>query len=113
MRIQIMSDGEHPELDFDPLDDTKIWPEDQFPMRPVGRMVLNRNSVNYFAEVEQAAFGTGVLVDGLDFSDDKILQGRTLSYSDTQRYRVGPHYLQLPINSPRVPVATNQRDTGR
>ncbi len=109
-RVQIMSDDEHPELDFDPLDDTKIWPEDQFPMRPVGRMVLDRNPVNYFAEVEQAAFGTGVLVDGLDFSDDKMLQGRTLSYSDTQRYRVGPNYLQVPINRPKVHVATNQRD---
>jgi catalase len=110
MRVQIMSDDEHPELDFDPLDDTKIWPEDQFPMRPVGRMVLNRNPQNYFAEVEQAAFGTGVLVDGLEFSDDKMLVGRTLSYSDTQRYRVGPNYLQLPINRPKVPVATNMRD---
>jgi catalase len=110
LRVQIMSDDEHPELDFDPLDDTKIWPEDQFPLRPVGRMVLNRNPQNYFAEVEQAAFGTGVLVDGFDFSDDKMLVGRTLSYSDTQRYRVGPNYLQLPINRPKVPVATNQRD---
>jgi catalase len=108
--VQIMDDGDHPDLDFDPLDDTKIWPEDQFPVRPVGRMVLDRNPVNYFAEVEQAAFGTGVLVDGLDFSDDKMLQGRTLSYSDTQRYRVGPNYLQLPINRPRAKVATNQRD---
>ncbi len=108
--VQIMSDDEHPELSFDPLDDTKIWPEDKFPIRVVGRMVLDRNPVNYFAEVEQAAFGTGVLVDGLDFSDDKMLQGRTLSYSDTQRYRVGPNYLQLPINKPRVDVATNQRD---
>jgi len=108
--VQIMSDDEHPELNFDPLDDTKIWPEDQFPLKPVGRMVLDRNPVDYFAEVEQAAFGTGVLVDGLDFSDDKMLQGRTLSYSDTQRYRVGPNYLQLPINKPQVPVATNQRN---
>jgi catalase len=73
-------------------------------------MTLNRNPVNYFAEVEQSAFGTGVLVDGLDFSDDKMLQGRTFSYSDTQRYRVGTNYLQLPINSPRKHVATNQRD---
>jgi len=110
LQVQIMSDGEHPELDFDPLDDTKIWPEEKFPQMPVGRMVLNRNPENYFAEVEQAAFGTGVLVDGLEFSDDKMLQGRTLSYSDTQRYRVGPNYLQLPINRPKVPVATNQRD---
>ena len=108
--VQIMSDDEHPELDFDPLDDTKVWDEDKFPMMPVGRMVLDRNPVNYFAEVEQIAFGTGVLVDGLDFSDDKMLQGRTLSYSDTQRYRVGPNYLQLPINQGKKHVATNQRD---
>ena len=108
--VQIMSDDEHLELDFDPLDDTKLWPEDQFPWLPVGRMVLNRNPENYFAEVEQVAFGTGVLVDGLDFSDDKMLQGRTLSYSDTQRYRVGPNYLQLPVNAPKKHVATNQRD---
>ena len=108
--VQIMSDDEHPELDFDPLDDTKLWPKDQFPFMPVGKMTLDRNPVNYFAEVEQAAFGTGVLVDGLDFSDDKMLQGRTFSYSDTQRYRVGTNYLQLPINAPRKAVATNQRD---
>ena len=107
--VQIMSDDEHPELDFDPLDDTKLWPEDQFPWLPVGKMVLNKNPEDYFTEVEQAAFGTGVLVDGLDFSDDKMLQGRTFSYSDTQRYRVGANYLQLPINAPKKRVATNQR----
>ncbi|QMU31020.1 catalase [Adhaeribacter radiodurans] len=107
--VQIMSDDEHPELDFDPLDDTKIWPKDQFPWLPVGKMTLNRNPVDYFNEVELSAFGTGVLVDGLDFSDDKMLQGRTFSYSDTQRYRVGANYLQLPINAPLVKVATNQR----
>ncbi|SHJ51634.1 catalase [Hymenobacter daecheongensis DSM 21074] len=110
LRVQLMSDDDHPELDFDPLDDTKLWPEDQFPHLPVGMMTLNRNPENYFAEVEQVAFGTGVLVDGLDFSDDKMLQGRTFSYSDTQRYRVGPNYLQLPINAPKKHVATNQRD---
>jgi catalase len=110
LAVQIMEDGEHPELDFDPLDATKIWPQELFPLRPVGRMVLDRNPTNYFAEVEQVAFGTGVLVDGLDFSDDKLLQGRTFSYSDTQRYRVGPNYLQLPINAPKKHVATNQRD---
>ena len=110
LRVQIMSDDEHPELDFDQLDDTKIWPEDKFPHLPVGMMTLNKNPENYFAEVEQVAFGTGVLVDGLDFSDDKMLQGRTFSYSDTQRYRVGPNYLQLPINAPKKHVATNQRD---
>ncbi|AUB34401.1 katE, catalase [Nostoc flagelliforme CCNUN1] len=106
--VQIMSDDEHPELDFDPLDPTKIWPAEQFPVLPVGRLVLDKNPRDYFAEVEQAAFGTGVLVDGLDFSDDKLLQGRTFSYSDTQRYRVGANYLQLPINKPKTRVATNQ-----
>jgi catalase len=110
LRVQIMSDDDHPELDFDPLDDTKLWPEEQFPQLPVGRMVLNKNPQNFFAEVEQSAFGTGVLVDGLDFSDDKMLQGRTFSYSDTQRYRVGTNYLQLPVNHPKTQVATNQRD---
>lgn len=108
--VQIMSDEEHPELDFDPLDDTKLWPNDQFPWYKVGKMTLDRNPKNFFAEVEQSAFGTGVLVDGLDFSDDKMLQGRTFSYSDTQRYRVGTNYLQLPINAPINHVATNQRD---
>ncbi|CAN7400234.1 catalase [Phenylobacterium sp. LjRoot225] len=108
MSIQVMSDDEHSELDWDPLDPTKLWPEDQFPLLPVGRIVLDRNPVNYHAEVEQVAFGTGVLVDGIDFSDDKLLQGRTFAYSDTQRHRVGPNYLQLPINAPRCPYATNQ-----
>jgi catalase len=111
LQVQMMSDDEHPELDFDPLDDTKVWPEDLFPPKPVGRMVLNRNVQDNFAENEQIAFGTGVLVDGLDFSDDKMLVGRTFSYSDTQRYRVGPNYLQLPVNQAKnARVATNQRD---
>ncbi|WP_409343999.1 catalase [Paenibacillus sp. MBLB4367] len=108
--VQLLSDGEHPELDFDPLDPTKLWDHERFPFLPVGKMVLNKNPENYFAEVEQAAFGTGVLVDGLDFSDDKLLQGRTFSYSDTQRHRVGTNYLQLPVNAPKTHVATNQRD---
>jgi catalase len=112
LRVQVMDDHEHPELDFDPLDDTKVWPEDLFPPKPIGRMVLDRNPSNVFAENEQIAFGTGVLVDGLDFSDDKMLVGRTFSYSDTQRYRVGPNYLQLPVNQPKNGrVATNQRDS--
>jgi len=109
--VQTMSDDEHPELDFDPLDDTKVWPENLFPLTPVGKMVLNRKPVDFFTESEQIAFGTGVLVDGLDFSDDKMLVGRTFSYSDTQRYRVGPNYLQLPVNQARnATVRTNQRD---
>ncbi|MBE1532271.1 catalase [Actinomadura algeriensis] len=109
--VQMMDDTDHPELDFDPLDDTKVWPENEFPPQPVGRMVLNENVRNNFAENEQISFGTGVLVDGLDFSDDKMLVGRTFSYSDTQRFRVGPNYLQLPVNQPKgATVRTNQRD---
>ena len=74
-------------------------------------MRLTSNVTNHFAENEQLSFGTGVLVDGLDFSDDKMLVGRTFSYSDAQRYRVGPNYLQLPVNAPKgADVATNQRD---
>jgi catalase len=111
LSVQLMDDHDHPELDWDPLDDTKVWPENDFPLRHVGRMVLNRAPKNFFAESEQIAFGTGVLVDGLDFSDDKMLVGRTFSYSDTQRHRVGPNYLQLPVNQAKqAHVATNQRD---
>ncbi len=106
----MMDDHEHPELDWDPLDDTKVWPEELFPPEPVGRMVLDRNVVDFHNENEQIAFGTGVSVDGLDFSDDKMLVGRTFCYSDTQRYRVGPNYLQLPVNQAKAArVATNQR----
>ncbi|WP_369200011.1 catalase [Streptomyces sp. PU-14G] len=111
LRVQMMDDHDHPELDWDPLDDTKVWPQNDFPLLPVGRLVLNRAPEDFFAESEQIAFGTGVLVDGMDFSDDKMLVGRTFAYSDTQRYRVGPNYLQLPVNQPRnAGVHTNQRD---
>ena len=110
MFVQLMDDNEHPELDWDPLDDTKIWPEHQFPLRHIGVMTLNRNVKDHHNENEQIAMGTGVLVDGLDFSDDKMLVGRTFSYSDTQRYRVGPNYLQLPVNQAKnASVRTNQR----
>jgi catalase len=108
--VQLMDDGDHPELDFDPLDDTKTWPEQDFEPKLVGTMTLNRNVTDHHNENEQISFGTGVLVDGLDFSDDKMLVGRTFSYSDAQRYRVGPNYLQLPVNSAKnAPVHTNQR----
>jgi catalase len=111
LAVQIIDDHDHPDLDFDPLDDTKVWPENDFPVRKIGRLELNRAPKNFFAESEQIAFGTGVLVDGLEFSDDKMLVGRTFSYSDTQRHRVGANYLQLPVNQPKNGVpATNQRD---
>ncbi|WP_104168999.1 catalase [Arthrobacter sp. SX1312] len=107
--VQLMDDGDHPELDFDPLDDTKTWPEQDFEPKLIGTMTLNRNVTDHHNENEQLSFGTGVLVDGLDFSDDKMLVGRTFSYSDAQRYRVGPNYLQLPVNSAKnASVHTNQ-----
>ena len=95
---------------FDPLDPTKTWPEDKFPLMPVGKIVLNRNPSNFFAETEQAAFCPASIVPGVEFSADKLLQGRTFSYADTQRHRLGPNYLQLPINSPTVEVNNSQRD---
>jgi catalase len=96
--------------DFDPLDPTKTWPEDKFPLMPVGKMVLNRNPENFFAEVEQAAFCPASIVPGVEFSADKLLQGRTFSYADTQRHRLGANYLQLSINRPITEVNNSQRD---
>mgnify|MGYP005851934123 CR=1 FL=1 len=108
--VQIMEIADEMQQDFDPLDATKTWPEDKFPLMPVGKMVLNRNPENFFAETEQAAFCPASIVPGIDFSNDKLLQGRLFSYADTQRHRLGANYLQLPINRPQVPVNNNQRD---
>lgn len=110
LRVQIMEIGDELKQDFDPLDPTKTWPEDKFPLMPVGKMVLDRNPENYFAEVEQAAFCPASIVPGIELSADKLLQGRVFSYADTQRHRLGPNYLQLPVNRPQVPVNNNQRD---
>ncbi len=110
LNVQLMDIADELKQDFDPLDATKTWPEDKFPLTPVGKMVLNRNPENFFAEVEQAAFCPASIVPGIEFSADKLLQGRTFSYADTQRYRLGANYLQLPINRPLVPVDNNQRD---
>lgn len=97
-------------LPFDPLDDTKTWPEDQFPLIPVGMMVLNENPQNFFAEVEQSAFCPANLVPGIEFSADKMLVGRSFSYRDTQRYRLGANFSNLPVNRSICPVFNNQRD---
>jgi catalase len=110
MNVQVMNVADEFKQDFDPLDPTKTWPENKFPLIPVGKMVLNRNPENYFAETEQAAFCPASIVPGIELSADKLLQGRTFSYADTQRHRLGPNYLQLPINRPQVPVNNNQRD---
>lgn len=95
---------------FDPLDPTKVWPEDLYPLHKVGTMTLNRNPDNFFAEVEQSAFAPSALVPGIEPSEDKLLQGRLFSYPDTQRYRLGANYLQIPVNCPYAPVRNNQRD---
>jgi catalase len=108
--VQIMEIADELKQDFDPLDATKTWPEDKFPLTSVGKMVLNRNPENFFAETEQAAFCPASVVPGIDFSADKLLQGRIFSYADTQRHRLGANYLQLPINRPQAPVNNNQRD---
>lgn len=108
--VQMMEIKDESKQDFDPLDATKTWPEDKFPLMPVGKIVLNRNPENFFAETEQAAFCPASIVPGIDFSADKLLQGRIFSYADTQRHRLGANYLQLPINRPQVPVNNNQRD---
>jgi catalase len=104
-------DPEHEDrFDFDPLDVTKTWPEDVFPLQPVGRMVLNRNIDNFFAENEQLAFCPGLIVPGIYYSDDKLLQTRIFSYSDTQRHRLGPNYLLLPANAPKCAHHNNHYD---
>ena len=108
--VQTMEVADELKQTFDPLDPTKTWPEDKFPLMPVGKMVLNRNPENFFAEVEQAAFCPASIVPGIELSADKLLQGRIFSYADTQRYRVGPNYLQLPVNRPLVPVNNDQQD---
>ena len=108
--VQIMEVADELKQDFDPLDATKTWPEDKFPLVHVGKMVLNRNPENFFAETEQAAFCPASIVPGIDFSADKLLQGRIFSYADTQRHRLGANYLQIPVNRPHIPVNNNQRD---
>jgi len=110
LHVQIMEMADELKQIFDPLDAAKTWPEDKFPLMLVGMMVLDRNPENYFAEVEQAAFCPAAIVPGIDFSADKLLQGRIFSYGGTQRHRLGANYLHLPVNQPKVPVSNNQRD---
>lgn len=108
--VQIMDPSDAQTLDFDPLDDTKTWSETDYPLIRVGLMTLNRNPANFFAEVEQSAFCPANVVPGITFSADKMLQGRSFSYSDTQRHRIGPNFAQLPINHSAVPVHNHQQD---
>ncbi len=109
--LQVFTEEEAERFSFDVLDPTKIVPEELVPVRPVGRMVLNRNPDNFFAETEQVAFCTQHVVPGIDFSNDPLLQGRNFSYLDTQISRLGgPNFHELPINAPVVQAHNNQRD---
>lgn len=108
--VQMMCEKDICNLDYDPLDATKTWCEADFPFCPVGVMTLNRNPENYFAQVEQSAFCPASLVPGIELSADKLLQGRAFAYADTQRYRLGANYAQLPINRSVSPICNNQRD---
>ena len=109
--VQVVEEKDEHKFDFDLLDPTKIIPEEVVPITPLGKLVLNRNPDNYFAETEQVAFHPGHLVPGIDFSNDPLLQGRLFSYTDTQLTRLGgPNFAQIPINRPTCPMHNNQRD---
>ena len=109
--LQIFTEAQAETFSFDVLDATKLIPEELVPVTPVGRMVLNRNPDNFFAETEQVAFCTAHVVPGIDFSNDPLLAGRIHSYVDTQITRLGGvNFHELPINAPLAPVHNNQRD---
>lgn len=109
--LQIFAEAQAEAFSFDVLDATKLIPEELVPVLPVGRMVLNRNPDNFFAETEQVAFCTAHVIPGIDFSNDPLLAGRIHSYVDTQITRLGgANFHEIPINAPLAPVHNNQRD---
>ncbi|WP_260285643.1 catalase KatA [Peribacillus aracenensis] len=108
--VQIMPLEDADTYRFDPFDVTKVWSQKDYPLIELGRMVLNRNPENYFAEVEQATFSPGTFVPGIEASPDKMLQGRLFAYGDAHRYRVGSNHNQLPVNRPKVEANNYQRD---
>ncbi|MBA3830707.1 MAG: catalase [Chthoniobacterales bacterium] len=109
--VQVVEEKDEHKFDFDLLDPTKLIPEEMVPVQRIGKMTLNRNPDNFFAETEQVAFHPGHLVPGIDFTNDPLLQGRLFSYTDTQLTRLGgPNFAQIPINRPTCPMHNNQRD---
>ncbi len=110
VKVQIMPVAEAAAYRFNPFDLTKVWYYRDYPLIEIGRLVLNRNPDNYFAEVEQSAFNPANFVPGIGPSPDKMLQGRLFAYGDTQRYRLGINHTQLPVNRPRCPVHNYGRD---
>src|SRR5258706_11354720 len=110
LEMQIMPFEDAATYRFNPFDLTKVWPHSDYPPITVGRMVLDRNPENHFAEVEQSAFDPSNLVPGTGLSPDKMLMGRIFSYHDTHLHRIGPNYQQLPINAPKSPVHSYNKD---
>jgi len=109
--VQVVEEKDEQKFDFDLLDATKLIPEELVPVRRIGKLTLNRNPENFFAETEQVAFHPGHVVSGIDFSNDPLLQGRLFSYTDTQLIRLGgPNFHEIPINRPIASVHNNQRD---
>jgi catalase len=109
--VQIVEEKDEHNFDFDLLDATKIIPEEIVPVRRIGKLTLNRNPDNFFAETEQVAFHVGHIVPGIDFTNDPLMQGRLFSYTDTQLLRLGgPNFHEIPINRPVAPIHNNQRD---
>ena len=110
MEVQVMPFADAAAYRFNPFDLTKVWPHGDYPAIEVGRMVLDRNPENFFAEVEQAGFSPSNLVPGIGLSPDKMLMGRIFSYHDTHLHRIGTNYEQLPINAPKTPVHSYNKD---
>ena len=108
--VQVLTPEQAKKLRWNIFDLTKVWPQSEVPLRPFGRMTLNRNPENYFAEIEQAAFAPSHLVPGVEPSADPVLQSRLFSYPDTQRYRLGVNYQQIPVNAPLRAFNPYQRD---
>ncbi|PWN53895.1 catalase [Violaceomyces palustris] len=108
--VQTMTQEQAEKFRYSVFDLTKVWPHSEFPLRPIGKMTLNKNPENYFAEIEQVAFSPSHLVPGIEPSADPVLQSRLFSYPDTHRHRLGVNYQQIPVNAPLVPVASFQRD---
>jgi catalase len=108
--LQVMTDEQAKAFKYNPFDLTKVWPHKDFPLIEVSILELNRNPVNYFAELEQASFSPSATVSGISWSPDKRLQARLMSYADAHRYRVGDNYQQLPVNKPHCPVMNYQCD---
>jgi len=108
--IQTIPESKEDDFEFDILDATKVWPEEEVPIRYIGELELNRVVDEYFTQTEQVAFATGHIVPGIGFSDDPLLQGRNFSYFDTQLSRLGINWQELPINKPVCPVMNQNRD---